>query len=361
VLFSVDALGVKSVVMTFNEATAIVGGTVMQLPTPLNLNASVLPGTNNNIPVSITAPEPRRVIVSSVGYGPKGARKHLEMTLDNFNMAIRPPSPICIRGSDDPTEQMTFNLGSSSAKHYSGVDISGLQPQAPAVAISLHDWWAANDGSKDNESVTDPKFAILDHTIPASMNPKPNPVPSPWVVPSPVPDNDPNTPVGTTPPPAVTPDFLRTADAAREFLYGPTGNGGLRATARGQKRYFTSFNGIAGDYNKGGFTFVDGDCALDGGGGLLVVTGNLEITGNDDFRGIILVMGNGFVERKGGGNGFVRGSWIVARFNRFGPGPFLAPTFNAAGGGNGDFQFDWLAIVEANRAIGMTITGITER
>lgn len=361
VLFSVDALGVKSVVMTFNEATVVLGGTVMQLPTPLALNASVLPGTNNNIPISITAPQPRRVIVSSVGYGPRGARKHLEMTLDNFNMSIRPPSPICIRGSDDPSEPMTFDLGSSSAKRYSGVDISGQQPQAPAVAISLHDWAVAVEGIKKDETITDPRLSILDHTIPASVNPNPDPVPSPWVSPSPVPDNDPATPVPPTPSAAVTPDFLRTADAARAFLYGPTGNGGLRATARGQKRYFTTFSGIAGDYNKGGFTFVDGNCELDGGGGLLVVTGNLEITGNDDFRGIILVMGNGSVLRKGGGNGYVRGSWIVARFNRFGAGGFLAPTFDASGGGNGTFQFDWDAIVAANRAVGMTVTGITER
>jgi hypothetical protein len=358
----IGPVGVKTVAISFNEATVVFGGTTLQLTSPLlALNASVPPGADTEILGMMTAPEPRRIIVSSVGYGPKGARKHLEMTLDNFGMGIRPPSPICIRGADDPTQLMTFDLGSSNAKVYSGIDVSNQQPQAPAVAISLHDWAVALDGIKKDATVTNPELSILDHTIPASMNPHPNPVPSPWVSPSPVPDNDPLTPAPGIPPPAVTPDFLRTADAARNFLYGVNGNGGLRATARGQQRYFTTFTGIAGDYNKGGLTFVDGDCELDGGGGLLVVTGNLEITGNDDFRGIILVMGNGSVLRKGGGNGVVRGAWMIARFNRFGAGNFLAPTFDASGGGNGAFQYDWAAIVDANRSVGLTITGITER
>lgn len=348
--------GLKVVRATFNEATAVLGGTVMQLTNPLDLNTALVPGANTNLSVTITAPEPRRLIVSSIGYGPKGARKHLEMTLDNFNFAIRPPSPICIRGSDNVNEPMTFNLGNSAASEYLGIDASGKQPTAPAVAVTLHDWPQALAGvNGTNGTVSNPKLAILDHTIPASMQPNPDPVPWPWPFPAPP------APPPAPPPSAVTPDFLRTASEARKFLYGTNGNGGLRATAKSQDRYFTSFNGIAGDYDDGGFTFVDGNCELDGGGGLLVVTGNLEITGNDDFRGIIMVMGNGSVARKGGGNGVVLGSWIVARFNLNGGGGFLAPTFNANGGGTGRFQFDWDAIVMANRAVGLSITGITER
>lgn len=351
----IGPLGLKTVAIDFNEATVVLAGTVMQLVPSLPLNAGITPtGANTNVPVQITAPEPRRLIVSSIGYGPKGARKHLEMTLDNFNFLIRPPSPICIRGSDNVNDPLTFSLGNSAASEYLGIDASGKQPTAPAVAITLHDWdsgISAVNGT--NGTVSNPKLAILDHTIPPSMQADPDPVPNPWVSPTPVP--------AQPPPPAVTPDFLRTAQEARRFLYGDNGNGGLRATAKTQKRYFTTFNGIAGDYDDGGFTFVDGNCELDGGGGLLIVTGNLEITGNDDFRGIIMVMGNGNVSRKGSGNGNVLGSWIVARFPLSGNGGFLAPTFNANGGGTGRFQFDWDAIVMANRAVGLSITGITER
>jgi hypothetical protein len=352
----IGPVGIKTIAVNFNESTVVLGGTLLQLTSPLALNVSLGGSANTVVPVTITAPEPRRLIVSSVGYGPKGARKHLEMTLDNFNFAIRPPAPICIRGSDDPSDQMTFNLGSSAASEYLGIDASGQQPTAPAVAVTLHDWPNAQAGiNGTNGTVSNPKLAILDHTIPPSMNPDPNPVPWPWPFATP-------TPTPTEPPPsAVTPDFLRTTQEARRFLYGESGSGGLRASARTQNRYFTSFDGVAGDYNKGGFTFVDGNCQLDGGGGLLVVTGNLVLKGNDDFRGIIIVMGNGNVTRSGSGNGNVLGAWIVARFNLNGPGDFLAPSFNANGGGTGRFQFDWDAIVNANKAVGLSITGISER
>jgi hypothetical protein len=308
------------------------------------------------------SPEPRRLVVNSVGYGPRGARKFMEVMIDNFNFAIRPPAPISIRGSDNPGQPMTFELGNSNAKSYSGADISGQQPVSPAVAITLHDWNEANDGMSKGSTIQpsppqppdDPKLAILDHTIPASMVADPNPVPMPWVAPLPVPVRP--------PPPAVTPDFLRTADAAREFLYGSNGNGGLRAKARAQGRHVNgNFSGIAGNYNTGGFTFVEGNCELDGGGGLLVVTGDLELKGDSQFRGIILVMGNGRVTRSGGGGADIRGAWIVANFNRNGPGGFGAPVFDVSGGGNSDFQFDWSAIVSANQAVGMSIAGIAER
>jgi hypothetical protein len=361
----IGPVGIKTIAVNFNETTAVLGGTLLQITSPLALNVSLGGNANTIIPVTISAPEPRRIVISSVGYGPKGAMKHLEMLLDNFNFAIRPPSPICIRGADDPSQPMTFQLGNSNAKKYIGVDISGQQPVAPAIAITLHDWDQADDGISKGATVQpsppaaadDPKIAILDHTIPPSVHPNPNPVPEPWVSP-PHPAPVPVIP----PPPAVTPDFLRTANAAREFLYGANGNGGLRAKARAQNRYFdTPFSGVAGDYDTGGFTFVDNNCELDGGGGLLVVTGNLVLNGNSDFRGIILVMGNGSVTRSGGGNANIRGAWIVANFNRNGPGNFGAPSFDVSGGGNSTFQFDWAAIVGANQAVGMSVTGVSER
>ncbi|HEX8458315.1 MAG TPA: hypothetical protein VF656_13525 [Pyrinomonadaceae bacterium] len=347
----------------YGEQSVIFGGTSLQLPGSLDLISGLLGSAagNNQLNATLTAPEPRKVVVTSTGYGPRGARKFIEATLDNFNFGIRPPAPICIRGSDNPAQSMTFDLGSSNAKGYSGVDASGQQPLSPAVAITLHDWTAANDGISKGSTVQPPpapadapKLAILDHTIPASTVADPDPVPAPWVAPSPIPVRP--------PPQAVTPDFLRTADAARELLYGSNGYGGLRAKARSQGRYFSApFSGTAGDYNTGGFTFVDNNCQLDGGGGLLVVTGNLELKGNSQFKGVILVMGNGRVTRSGGGGADIRGAWIVANFNLNGPGGFGAPVFDVSGGGNSDFQFDWAAIVNANRAVGLSLTGIAER
>lgn len=356
--------GLNTAKILYGEQSVVFGGTTLDLPGSLNLIGGLLGSGNgdNQLTATLTAPEPRRLIVTSTGYGPRGARKFLEMTLDNFVFGIRPPAPICIRGSDNVGQSMVFDLGSSNAKRYSGVDASGQQPTSPAVAITLHDWWAANDGISKGGTVqpvppgdpNDPKLAILDHTIPPSSVANPNPIPMPWASPSPIPVRP--------PPQAVTPDFLRTADAARELLYGADGNSGLRAKAKAQGRLIeSSFTGTAGSYTTGGLTFVDGNCTLEGGGGLLVVTGDLVLKGNSQFRGIILVMGNGTVTRSGGGNAEIRGAWIVANFSRNGPGNFGAPTFDVSGGGGSEFQFDWAAIVAANRAVGLSLTGVAER
>lgn len=355
----------STLAVTLNTATAVVQGTqyTVTANNPILLLTTVATGTVTNIPVSVTASDPRQLIIRSTGYGPKGARKRLEMVVDNFAFLINPPAPICIRGADNQASAMTFDLGSSNAKQYSGADASGVQPQQPTVAISLHDWTAADNGIKKGSTVANPQLSILDVTNPPSMQPDPNPVPVPWPAGLlPVPDNDPATPAPDVPKGSNTPDFLRTADAAREFLYGPTGdNGGLMAVAKSRGRYFSTFNGTAGDYNQGGLTFVDGDCTLDGGGGLLVVTGNLDLKGNAQFKGLILVMGAGRVTRSGGGNADIRGAWMIASFARTGPGNFLAPSFDVSGGGNADFQYDWNAIVGANRGIGLSIAGIAER
>ncbi len=88
------------------------------------------------------------------------------------------------------------------------------------------------------------------------------------------------------------------------------------------------------------FTFVNGNCTLDGGAGLLIVTGNLVMNGNPNFNGIILVLGNGYMERDGAGNGNILGTTYIAKFARSWPAsenamphPFLAPTFITNGDG----------------------------
>jgi hypothetical protein len=108
-----------------------------------------------------------------------------------------------------------------------------------------------------------------------------------------------------------------------------------------------------------GITFVDGDCNLDGGSGLLVVTGNLEMSGNPSFDGVILVLGKGTVNRDGGGNGNVYGAMVVAAFDRT-SGGFTAPFFNTNGGGNSTMQYDSLAVSRALGAIGGAPGGIRE-
>src|SRR6185369_10992282 len=110
---------------------------------------------------------------------------------------------------------------------------------------------------------------------------------------------------------------------------------------------YTSFSGYAGTTTTPAVTFVNGNATLDGGAGLLIVTGNLVLNGNPNFNGVILVLGEGSVNRDGGGNGNIYGSIYVAKFARSWPAsenglshPFLAPNFHTNGGGNADLRYD---------------------
>jgi hypothetical protein len=304
------------------------------------------------VTVTVTAPDPRNLLVTSTGYGPRGARKILEMKVGRYVFYLDPPAPIVIRGSDNPADSMTFDLGSSNAKLYTGKDNAGGQAQLPAVAISLHDWTAGYGGVTKGSTVVDPKFAILDiDAVPTSWPSSLTPIPS----------NVPKPNVPTIPQQAKTPDFLRTANDARKLLNE------LQAEAQKIGRYYTTFSGYASSGNSSAtrtssaFTFVDGNCTLDGGAGLLVVTGTLTLNGNDDFSGVILVLGGGRVVRSGTGNGRVLGSWMVATFPRTGTGGFTAPSFNVSGGGSGTFQFDSAATSNAQRTGGSKVLGVTER
>jgi hypothetical protein len=152
---------------------------------------------------------------------------------------------------------------------------------------------------------------------------------------------------------ATLPSWIQNVDDARAFVEDQ------KANAMIQSRYFSSFDGFSGSDNNPAFTFVDGDCSLDGGAGLLIVTGKLLMKGNPNFRGLILVLGEGYVERDGGGNGNIYGAMFVAKFNR-NAGPFLATTFMTNGGGNSLMQNDSAAWNQAENLAGPRVLGIHE-
>jgi hypothetical protein len=317
---------------------------------PLSLAA---PGTNKPITAQITAPDPKRLIAKSTGFGPKGAQKVLEMAIDKSKFDLKPPAPIVIRGADPRTvagvqiwDPMTFDLGSSAAHVVSGADSDNVEAVKPAVAISFHDWTRGNGGIKKGNTVNDPELSILDTDAP---------LPAIWPVTlTPIP----GTPGEPMPLVVETPDFLKTATKARAFVAD------LRRQAKLLKRYYE--NGFDGTSTSDGtttgkpvFTFVEGDCELDGGAGMLVITGNLRIKGNRAFSGIILVLGTGNVTRSGGGGGDTYGSWLVARFGA--TGDFLPPTFDVSGGGGSSFRFSSEWAKKANTTAGIEVLGIAER
>jgi hypothetical protein len=100
-------------------------------------------------------------------------------------------------------------------------------------------------------------------------------------------------------------------------------------------------------------TFIDGDFVVgpDGGVGTLCVTGELRYNGRAPWNGMIFVIGEGYFDQEGAGNGTISGSILVADIagpdNIYGTiddctGPdngFDSVFFDLAGGGNGDTLF----------------------
>jgi hypothetical protein len=254
------------------------------------------------------------------------------MVLTQSAFDFEAPAVLTMRGSDNATA-MTFDIGSSNAKTYSGADHAGAEIQLPTFAVTGSDVTTADEGIKKANTVADPEIGYLDVS---------------------------SLPAGTTVPTIIveTPDFLRTADDARAALSA------LKTTANNMGRYHapasgTEYSVTASNTTATGITFVDGNCNLEGGSGLLVVTGTLNMSGNPSFSGVILVLGTGVVNRNGGGNGDIYGAMVVANFNRT-SGNFGAPSFNTNGGGNSTLQYDSLAVSRAMGAIGAAPGGIRE-
>lgn len=263
----------------------------------------------DNIPV---ANEPTRLLLRVTGYGPKGATKQLELIVNRTNFDYSPPAMLLMRGADDCTP-MTFSIGSSNAKDYSGHDLSGtgILPAFGATCVVDHTLELTSDSK---ETVEAPKAQNLTNSE--------------------------------------LPPWLRSADDARAFVADQKSN------AISQDRYFTSFDGYSGSSSAPAFTFVDGNCTLEGGAGLIIVTGTLRMHGNPSFDGLILVLGNGRVERDGGGNGDIFGSVVVAKFNS--TGGFLAPFFDTNGGGTSTMQYDSSALRKALNVAGPRVMGVHE-
>jgi len=267
---------------------------------------------------------PQRIRVQSTGYGPKGAIKRMEVIVQKTNFEFDPDAMLLVRGADDGITPMTFDIGDSNSKFYTGHDNATTKPNLPTFGVT---------------HAVDKVIADLAITKGATVEPVATQV---------VGVND-------------LPSWLRTADKAREFLNE------MQLIGRSMGRYFTSFSGIAGTNAEPKFTFVNGNATLDGGAGLLIVTGNLVMNGNPTFNGIILVLGEGTITREGGGSANVLGSIYVAKFARSwptsengDPHPFLAPTVQTSGGGTANLKYDSVWVQTAKVALGDIVRDVRE-
>jgi hypothetical protein len=277
--------------------------------------------------------QPARLNIKMTGYGPKRAKKILNMTVARGGLTgFQAPATITLVGGDDvPHVNLSFSTGNSGAVRYTGNDAAG-GAGVSAFAVTIPDVLPTLGGIEKANQVEGPPVSVL----------------------------GPSSPVAGVPP-TPKPDWLQTADEARKFVYGEQG---LMSSAVSQQRYFTTKPDVSDMSKSGQITFVDGDVDLgagDQGAGLLVVTGKLTTHGNTSFKGVIFVLGEGVVERSGGGNGTIAGGIVVARFDKT-SGDFEAPTFTTNGGGNSLLQYDSKAVAEAMSAIpGFLVVGVVEK
>lgn len=240
-----------------------------------NLFYSVALSDPDNTPGSGT---PSRLLITSTGYGPKGAVKQIEALLTAGSFEFDPPGAITgIPDGNGQDMQFVVDDGHSGGggghprrpKRYSGVDASNASNIKPAFAV----------GDSDLEQVQDELDTATTYGG-NSNNVSPNTMQHPMA------DGLSNLDV---------PNQLATADSARAFLAS------LRELAQNKNRYFTTNGGALsssvsfGTEANTAFTFVEGDLVIDSqtsGAGLLVVTGEFRPRINFNFKGLILVLGH---------------------------------------------------------------------
>jgi hypothetical protein len=332
-----------------NQSIEIPGvGTLFTMPSqtiqlPVN-------GTVTTVQTAVNAPEPNRLIVKVVGYGPRGASKNLQMMVSRFGVDYDPVATFVIRGAgNDSTSSSTISIGNSANYVYSGVDSALGNPLPAFMVTTTPDFTNLSNLKSNNPSalVGDPAALIPNlkqATLPTDINLLPK-----WLQ-------------TTSDPVFGARAFVsRLRSASQQQFYGCSSGASSSCD-----RYFNTAAGDAAptDFGAGTsdglFTFVDGDVSLpsSGGKGLLVVTGTLSMNGSQTFDGLVLVLGGGVLDRSGGGNGSSGGAFVVARFNS--TGDFLAPTFTSSGSGTSTLQLDRNKVKTALRLGGVPVLSVSE-
>ena len=307
-------------------------------------------GTTTTLQTTVASPEPGRLIVKAIGYGPRGASKNLQMMVSRFGIDYDPVATFVVRGAgNDSTTASTISIGSSANYVYSGLDNAGGQPLPAFMVTTTPDFTNLSNLKSNNPNALQGDSTsfipnLKQATLPTDLGLLPK-----WL--------------RTTSDPVYGArafvEQLRTA--SKQQFYGCS-----TGTSSSCDRYFNTAGGDAApsDFGAGTtdglFTFVDGDVSLPsaGGKGLLVVTGTLSMNGSQTFEGLVLVLGGGVLDRSGGGNGSSLGAFVVAKFNS--TGDFLAPTFTSSGSGTSLLQLDRNKVKTALRLGGIPVLSVSE-
>lgn len=307
-------------VLTGASNVTIDGKTYAEIPLIAN-------GTRQ-ISATMSQAEPLRLMIRSIGYGPRGSRKELEVFIrKNLFDGLPAPATLTLVGS---TSGFVFNAGQSQNVTYSGVDVVNSKVVIPPIGTTNNSNLAAvlsNIAGSSNKADIYGTPANVSDEIPA------------WLE---------------------SPASLEKVVSA------------LEATARASGRYFENGQTPSsfGDVNTAtGITFIKGDVDLQGnGGGILVCTGTLALKGNFAFNGLIIAIGPDGVIRKGGGGsngsdkGILQGNVVIAPYNRNSIGTaFLAPKYDMSGGGSSDMVYNSSSVSNGQESLSNFVLGVAEK
>jgi hypothetical protein len=287
---------------------------------------------------------PRYLHVQSIGYGPRGAIKVMEMMVDDFAFDFNTHAAVALHSHDTDSTGMTqFTIGNSDPHTWDGNDQAGLAASLPAFAVTNTADYDAGDGigGATTQGVAEGVIsADGDNVIGIDQLTKLSQSELEW--------------------------WLKDADRARTLLTM------MREKAVDQNRFFTSTPNDIGTDADPKFTFVDGDVTLNGnsdnGAGLMIVTGKYTQGGSSSFHGIILALGDGNVERDGTPD--IAGALVIAKFahtwdntsqSYTGNGGFTSPSLDVDGGGISLVGYDSEHVRKAMETLGPRTIGIVEK
>ncbi len=320
----VSKTSVGNTKIEFDSPISNLLGSIITLPvTSIQPNAPNVNGGKTDISVTITLSQPKRLVIRSVGYGPRGSQKILEAIVqrDVFDGLI--PATITLVGN---TVGSIFKTGTTNSQRatYSGADVlsSGRIPPIGTTGGSSGGLLSTVLGSLSCLGcLVDGNPADVSEELP------------PWL--------------------------KSTAEMDKNV-------NDLKSFAQSSGRYFASGEtppDFGDNANGTGVTFIDGDANLTGaGGGMLVVTGKLNLDSTFDFNGTILVTGAQGVKRIGNGTGNLQGNLVVAPYNASNlAAGFLPPKYDISGGAISNILYKTSGLLFGSNRLNTVVLGVAEK
>jgi hypothetical protein len=254
----------------------------------------------------------QRLLIKVTGYGPRGARKEMELLIKRVIFDYDAEPLIYIQGSSGGST-VSFNISGNPEVKFDSTDNVAFIFSNDADLTAVENKINLND--KVTTAGKGDDFEI--HAL--SERPK----------------------------------WIQTVAETRSLVND------LEADAKVRGRWFNSFpTGNAGTDTSPQFTFVRGDAVLNSGAGLLVVTGKLTISQNFTFKGMILLLGDGRLDVTGG-DAKIEGTVAIAKFGL--TEDFLSAVVNLSGNGKTEFKYKSDKVDAALKLVNVRIMAVREQ